>query len=209
MAGRSRRRRLAGRAEPDATQHDLGVQADPESVARTIVLTKLTAQARSRHELSEALAAKAVPEDVAERVLDRFVEVGLVDDVAFADAWVRTRQTSRGLARRALAHELRGKGVDDDVIRDSLDQIQPDDERDTARALVTRKLRSTRGLDRTTRTRRLAGLLARKGYPAGLAMQVVREALAVDVAHEKDERDAEDAPDLRHGEDVRRSGAPT
>ncbi len=181
MAGRPRRRR-AGRDEPDETRHDLGPPADPEAVARTIVLTKLTAQARSRHELADALAAKAVPEDVAERVLDRFTEVGLVDDAAFAAAWVRSRQTSRGLARRALAHELRGKGVDDTVIRDSLDQIQPADERDAARALVTRKLRSTRGLDRATRTRRLAGLLARKGYPAGLAMQVVRDAVVDDGA---------------------------
>ncbi len=185
MAGRPGRRR-AGRAEPDETQHDLGPAADPEAVARTIVLTKLTAQARSRQELAEALAAKAVPADVAERVLDRFTEVGLIDDAAFAEAWVRSRQTSRGLARRALAYELRGKGVDGSVIRDSLDQIQPDDERDAARALVTRKLRSTRGLDRATRTRRLAGLLARKGYPAGLAMQVVREALADDVARHDD-----------------------
>lgn len=176
------RRRRAGRPEPDATQYDLGAPADPESVARTIVLTKLTARARSRHELAEALAAKAVPDDVAERVLDRFTEVGLVDDAAFADAWVSSRQATRGLARRALAHELRGKGVEDSVIRGSLDQIPADDERDTAKALVARKLRSTRGLDRATRTRRLAGLLARKGYPAGLAMQVVRDALTEDAA---------------------------
>jgi len=186
MAGRPRRRR-AGRTEPDETLHDLGPPADPEAVARAIVLTKLTAQARSRHELADALAAKAVPADVAKQVLDRFTEVGLVDDVAFAEAWVRSRQTSRGLAGRALAHELRGKGVDEEVIRDSLGQIQPDDEREAARVLVTRKLRSTRGLDQATRARRLAGLLARKGYPAGLAMQVVREALADDVAQATDQ----------------------
>lgn len=183
MAQRStRRRRRAGPAEPDATQHDLGSPAHPESVARTIVLNKLTAQARSRHELAEALAARAVPDDVAERVLDRFTEVGLIDDAAYAQAWVTSRQSTRGLARRALAHELRGKGVDEDVIRSSLQQVQPDDERQAAHALVARKLRSTRGLDRVTRTRRLASLLARKGYPAGLAMQVVREALAHDDA---------------------------
>lgn len=196
MAASPRRRRSAGRAEPDATEHDLGPPADAESVARTIVLTKLTAQARSRHELSQALAAKAVPDDVAQRVLDRFVEVGLVDDVAFADAWVSSRQSARGLARRALAHELRGKGVDDDVIRDAVDQIQPADERTAAQQLVTRKLRSTRGLGKATRRRRLAGLLARKGYPAGLAMQVVAEALADDDAGGSDQTAAEDTPEL-------------
>ncbi len=141
MAQRStRRRRRAGPAEPDATQHDLGSPAHPESVARTIVLNKLTAQARSRHELAEALAARAVPDDVAERVLDRFTEVGLIDDAAHAQAWVSSRQSTRGLARKALAQELRGKGIDEDVIRSSLEQVQADDERHAAHALVARKL---------------------------------------------------------------------
>ncbi len=186
MAGQpARRRRRAGPAEPADTQQELGPPADPESVARTILLSKLTAQARSRKELAEALAAKAVPDDVAERVLDRFEQVGLVDDAAFADLWVRSRQSSRGLARRALAHELRGKGVDAELISASLEQVHPDDEQQTARRLVERKLRSTRGLARIVRTRRLVGMLARKGYPPGAAMQVVREALAAEESDDK------------------------
>lgn len=186
MAGRpASRRRRAGRAEPADTQQELGPPADPESVARTILLSKLTAQARSRKELAEALSAKAVPDDVAERVLDRFEQVGLVDDAAFADLWVRSRQSSRGLARRALAHELRGKGVDAELISASLEQVQPDDEQQTARRLVERKLRSTRGRDQIVRTRRLVGMLARKGYPPGVAMQVVREALAAEESDDK------------------------
>ncbi len=161
---------------------DLGPAADPESVARTILLNKLTMQARSRHELAQALSDKGVPDDVAARVLDRFEQVGLVNDGAFADSWVRSRQASRGLSRRALAYELRGKGVDAEDIQGALEQIQPDDELVAAQALVAKKLRSTRGLDKTTRTRRLAGMLARKGYPPGLSMQVVREALKDDAA---------------------------
>lgn len=186
MAGRpARRRRRAGPAEPVDTQQDLGPPADPESVARTILLSKLTAQARSRQELAEALAAKAVPDDVAKRVLDRFEQVGLVDDAAFAELWVRSRQSSRGLSRRALAHELRAKGIDKELISGSLEQVQPDDEQEAARRLVERKLRSTRGLDRLVRTRRLVGMLARKGYPPGVATQVVREALAAEESDDK------------------------
>jgi regulatory protein len=147
-------------------------------VARTIVLTKLAAQARSRSELAEALAAKAVPAEVSTAVLDRFEEVGLVDDTAFAEAWIQSRQTSRGLSRRALRQELRRKGVDDDVIAESLDALDPDDELAAARRLVERKLRVTRHLDASVRIRRLSGVLARKGYPAGLAFRVVREAIA-------------------------------
>ena len=158
-----------------------GPEADPESVARKILLDALTGQARSRQELRDKLATRDVPADLAERLLDRFTEVGLVDDEAFARAWVESRQRSRGLARRALAQELRRKGVDDETARTALDDLDPADEEEAARALVRKRLRSLRGVDATTATRRLAGLLARKGYPAGLAFAVVRDELgAVD-----------------------------
>ncbi|MGI8433810.1 MAG: regulatory protein RecX [Nocardioidaceae bacterium] len=173
----ARRRSQREHIEGDAGR-DLGPAADPESVARTILLTKLTGQARSRHELAEALSAKDVPDEVATRVLDRFTEVGLIDDVAFADAWVESRQRSRGLGRRALVHELRRKGVDDEVVRDTVERIDDEHERALARDLVDRKLTSTRHLEREARFRRLVALLARKGYPPGLSMSVVREALA-------------------------------
>src|SRR6185369_1789443 len=111
----------------------------------------------------------------AERLLDRFAEVGLVDDEAFARSWVESRRRSRGLARRALAHELRRKGVDDETARTALDDVDPEQELEAARILVRKRLRSLRGVDAATATRRLAGVLARKGYPAGLAFGVVRD----------------------------------
>jgi regulatory protein len=154
-----------------------GPDADAESVARTILLDALTGQARSRKELREKLAKKDVPDELAERLLDRFTEVGLVNDEAFARSWVDSRQRSRGLARRALAQELRRKGVDDETARTALDDLDPSQEEDAARQLVRKKLRSLRGVDHATATRRLAGVLARKGYPAGLAFRVVREEL--------------------------------
>ena len=154
-----------------------GPDADPESVARAILLNALTGQARSRKELRDRLAKKDVPPELAERLLDRFTEVGLVDDEAFARSWVESRQRSRGLARRALAQELRRKGVDDETARTALDDLDPGQEQEAARQLVRKKLRSLRGVDHVTATRRLAGLLARKGYPAGLAFAVVREEL--------------------------------
>ena len=150
------------------------------TVARRIVLRKLTAAPRTRAQLADDLAARDVPDDVAERVLDRFTEVGLVDDEAFADAWVRSRAASRGLSRRALSHELRHKGVDDDAVAAAVEQISADDEAATARRLVDRRLAGTRGLTYEARVRRLAGMLARKGYPGGMALSVVRDAIAQD-----------------------------
>jgi regulatory protein len=172
-------RAWVGEPPPDPVAD--GPDADAESVARKILLDALTGQPRSRQELRDKLAKKDVPGELAERLLDRFTEVGLVDDEAFARSWVESRQRSRGLARRALAQELRRKGVDDDTARLALDDLEPEQEEQAARLLVRKKLRSLRGVDRVTATRRLAGLLARKGYPAGLAFSVVRDELgAVD-----------------------------
>lgn len=155
-----------------------GPDADPEAVARKILLDQLTGQARSRHELADKLKAKLVPDDVATRLLDRFEEVGLVDDEAFARAWIASRQPGKGLARRALAQELRRKGIDDEVAKEALDEIDPDAEESAARALVRKKLRTLGRVDDTTATRRLVGMLARKGYSSGLAFAVVREEMA-------------------------------
>jgi regulatory protein len=162
-------------------------------VARTILLDQLTGRARTRHELADKLKAKRVPDDVAARLLDRFTEVGLIDDAAFARLWVESRQSSRGLARRALADELRRKGVDPEVVREAVDEVDPADEEAAARALVRKKLRTLRAVDRVTATRRLAGLLARKGYPAGLAFAVVRQELAAFGGDEPADDDLDDS----------------
>ena len=164
-------------SEPPEDPSALGPDADAEEVARKILLDQLTGQARSRAELETKLAKRQVPDEVAQRLLDRFEEVGLVDDRAFARSWVQSRQAGRGLARRALAHELRRKGIDDQVAREALDEVDPDDEVEAARTLVRRKLRSVQRLDQTTAVRRLSGMLARKGYPPGVAFRVVREEL--------------------------------
>ena len=157
-----------------------GPDADQESVARRILLERLTGAPRSRAELEKSLAKKRVPADVARRLLDRFTEVGLIDDEAFARAWVESRQRGRGLARRALAVELHRKGIEPDVAADVLADVACEDEARVARELVRRKLRSVRDVAEPARTRRLLGMLARKGYSAGVALDAIREELGAD-----------------------------
>ncbi|MEV0641706.1 recombination regulator RecX [Streptomyces sp. NPDC050619] len=185
-AGGSRGRRRRGRAGPSgedggdfsssrAEQEE--PPGDPVERARAICLRLLTGTPRTRKQLADALRKREIPDDAAEEVLSRFEEVGLINDSAFADAWVESRHHGRGLARRALAQELRTKGVDSTLIDTAVAQLDSEQEEATARELVARKLRSTRGLDRDKRLRRLAGMLARKGYPEGMALRVVRQAL--------------------------------
>ncbi|MFC9233173.1 recombination regulator RecX [Streptomyces decoyicus] len=162
---------------PDSSRAESGPPRTPEEQARAICLRLLTGNPRTRKQLGDALRQRDIPEEAAEEVLSRFEEVGLIDDAAFADAWVESRHHGRGLARRALARELRTKGVDSALIDVAVGRLDSEQEESTARELVDRKLRSTRGLDREKRLRRLAGMLARKGYPEGLALRVVKQAL--------------------------------
>jgi len=156
-------------------------EADPASVARSIVLRQLTSSPKSRLQLARKLAERNVPEDVAEAVLDRFEEVRLVDDAEFADMWVRSRSQNRKLAKGALRRELADKGIEPDVAARALEQLSDEAEESAARELVQRKLKGTVDLtDRAERdkvTRRLASMLARKGYQPSQAFRIVGEVL--------------------------------
>jgi regulatory protein len=154
---------------------------DPAQRAREICLGELAARPRTRAELATALRKGGIADEVAAEVLDRYSEVGMIDDAAFARAWVSSRHHGRGLARRALATELRRHGVDTDVAGEALEELDSDTEEATARALVERKLRTATGTPEAI-FRRLAGMLARKGYPPGVAIRVVKEALAAQSA---------------------------
>ncbi|MGW5274726.1 recombination regulator RecX [Streptomyces sp. NPDC004044] len=176
-AGRRALSRPRSSGSPSSSRAEKGEPRDPVEQARTICLRLLTGTPRTRKQLADALRKREIPDEAAEEVLSRFEDVGLIDDAAFADAWVESRHHGRGLARRALVRELRTKGVDSAVIDEAIGQLDSEQEEETARELVARKLRSTRGLDRDRRLRRLAGMLARKGYGEGLALRVVRQAL--------------------------------
>ena len=155
-------------------------EASPETAARTIALRLLESQPRTRAELAQAMARRGVPADAATAVLDRFTEVGLIDDEAFAQAWVTSRHTGRGLGRRALTAELRRRGVEAETVAQAVSEISPDDERVAATALAQRRLRTMTGLPRETQVRRLVGMLARKGFTQSLAMAVVLDVLGAD-----------------------------
>jgi regulatory protein len=178
-------RRGAGAGQVRAEPTEATEATDPESVAsaaREICLRLLTARSRTRAELAAALHRRGIPADCAGAVLDRFGAVGLIDDAAFAAAWVSSRHTGRGLARGALAGELRSRGVAPAVVSAAVDRLDTDTELATARQLVARRLAALNGVPAEVRVRRLVGMLARKGYPSGLAARVVRDVLAASAA---------------------------
>ncbi|WP_211225640.1 regulatory protein RecX [Amycolatopsis nigrescens] len=145
--------------------------------AKEVCFDLLAARPRTKDELRQALRRKGFDEETRETLLGKLDRAGLVDDAAFAELWVRTRHTNQGLSRTALVNELKRKGVDAEIAVEAAGEVDRDAEEERARELVRKRMRSMTSLDEETATRRLLGMLARKGYPSGLCYTVVREEL--------------------------------
>ncbi|MDH6193496.1 regulatory protein [Mycobacterium frederiksbergense] len=182
------------RSTSDSPDKPEGEQAqDPrkrEEQAKNVCLRLLTVRARTRAELEGQLSKRGYEDDLSARVLGRLAEVGLIDDEDFAEQWVRSRHANAGKGKRALAVELRKKGVDGEVIDAALADLDPAAERQRAEQLVRDKLRRERlsgdaGKDEDVKvTRRLVGMLARRGYSQSMAFDVV----SVELANERERR---------------------
>ncbi|MGH3433647.1 MAG: regulatory protein RecX [Thermocrispum sp.] len=174
------RRRRSGR-EKAGSAGSAGVpegSVDPDRAAKTACLRLLAVKPRTRADLAKALARKGFEPEVAEPVLDRLERAGLIDDAGYAEMLVRSRYAYQGLGRRALKSQLLRQGVDGAVAEGAVGAIGADDEEARGRELVRKRLRAMSGVSQEAAIRRLVGMLARKGYPAGLAYRVVREELA-------------------------------
>ena len=156
--------------------------------------TEAVEAARERAELVAAMVGRGFRTEVAEEVVARLEAVGLVDDQAYADALVRSRFAATGASGRALRDMLSRKGLGADVIERAVAQSDHDDEEARADDLVARRRRSLRGVSRQTAYRRLASMLARKGYSPSVASAAVSRALASWESEERGQEEQWDTP---------------
>lgn len=143
--------------------------------AKAIALRSLNLAPRTKHQLRLKLSQRGVPENTVEQVLERLVEINLVDDLAYAQMFIRSKIASRGLAPLVLRKELAQKGVPAELIELALGELDPEATREIALGQAQKKLRSLQGVDEQIQTRRIASFLARKGYPSNLIWSVIRE----------------------------------
>lgn len=145
--------------------------------ARDIVLRQLAAAPRPRAVLAQKLRSREVPQDIADSVLDRFEQVGLIDDRAYAELYVTAKHRDRALGRHALRAELRRQGVAEDDFADAVAEVDREAEAQRAAELIGKRLASAMAAGPDAARRRLLGLLARRGYPSSLATAVVESAI--------------------------------
>lgn len=157
-------------------------EADPYTRAKTIVYNQLAYSAKTRGQLRKKLQSEGFEAELIEPLLDKFEAAKLIDDAEYAETFVRQKNRTKKLSRAALRRELAERGVRGEEAENALAQRTDEQEREDAAELVRKKLRP--GMDLSDRaekdrvTRRLLGMLARRGYSSSVSMSVIREELA-------------------------------
>ena len=157
-------------------------EADPYTRAKTIVYNQLAYSAKTRGQLRKKLQAEGFDAELIEPLLDKFEAAKLIDDAEYAQTFVAQKSRTKKLSRAALRRELAERGVRGEEAENALAQRTDEQEREDAAELVRKKLRP--GMDFSNRaekdrvTRRLLGMLARRGYSSSVSMSVIREELA-------------------------------
>lgn len=157
-------------------------EADPYTRAKTIVYNQLAYSAKTRGQLRKKLQSEGFEAELIEPLLDKFEAAKLIDDAEYAETFVRQKSRTKKLSRAALRRELAERGVRGEEAENALAQRTDEQEREDAAELVRKKLRP--GMDFSDRaekdkvTRRLLGMLARRGYSSSISLSVIREELA-------------------------------
>ena len=157
-------------------------ETDPYTRAKTIVYNQLAYSAKTRGQLRKKLQTEGFEAELIEPLLDKFEAAKLIDDAEYAQTFVAQKSRTKKLSRAALRRELAERGVRGEEAENALAQRTDEQEREDAAELVRKKLRP--GMDLSDRaekdkvTRRLLGVLARRGYSSSVSMSVIREELA-------------------------------
>jgi regulatory protein len=159
---------------------DAANEPDP---ARTYdrALDMLARAPRSARDLRRRLLLKGELESEVDVTVERLIASGLLNDAAYARAFVRSKVASQGFSRRRLQQELAKRGVARDVADAAIVEVLHDDEVDESAKIervAQKKLRTLRGLDEETQRRRLFSYLARRGYEVDEVRSVVRRVLS-------------------------------
>ena len=155
--------------------------------AKNTAYRLLTYRPRSRRELEEKLREKEFPEDIVGSIIDQCARLGYIDDAQFAEQWARSRLKLRCFGRRRIEQELRGKGIDREIISEAIAKVVPaEDEHAAAKSAAEKKLRMMRSVEPQARRRRLAGFLERKGFSSEVIRSILHTVRWDHVVREND-----------------------
>lgn len=146
--------------------------------AKNVLLHQLSRSMKTEYQLRQVLAKREIPQEVADSVILRFTEAQLIDDGAFARAFVASRIACGGKSRATIRRELKQRGVADDLANQALEGLNREAEAELALNLARKRLNALANYDREVRYRRLQGFLARRGFDSEIIRRTLSEVMA-------------------------------
>lgn len=157
-----------------AFRHTLLLHQYPEALNRTVAF--LAARGHSRREVEQKLVARGYLADTVEMVVYKLEKEGLLDDAAFASAWVQGR-ASRGLGKARLLQELRMKGVEGDIAEAAVAELDVEVQGTQAIQFAAKVLKRYEKLEAREAMQKAVGVMLRRGYSYGEASRALQTAI--------------------------------
>ncbi|MDY7527180.1 MULTISPECIES: regulatory protein RecX [Cryobacterium] len=156
---------------------DLDHAVDPDSEhAEQVLLQRLRGRSLSISEARGVLVGLDLPESEIEEIVERFIRLDYLDEAKLAEQIVYSQHERKGLGRSGVQAEMRRRGLDKELIAETLDAM-PDDETERAIEVAIKRVQQLGRLDDRTIDRRLNAFLMRKGYPSSVVREAVQAAL--------------------------------
>jgi len=134
---------------------------DGHEMAYTRALRLLNQQDRSESQIRLHLQCQGIPDEIVNEVIERLVRAGLVNDERYAQNWVDNRNEFRPRSRRALAYELKLKGVSKEIADQALSRV---DEDQLAYQAARKQARKLQHLPQPEYRQKMLSFLARRGF---------------------------------------------
>ena len=160
----------------DAPKYSLKSVDSLEEDVRKALLKLLERSSKSSGQLRTLLLEKEFPVQLVDQMIDRFIEVGLIDDLSLAKDFTEVAVTRKSKAKSVIARELRAKHFPQEAIDAAISEIDSESELEAAKKLAETRFRQLLKLEPEVRTRRLSSYLMRKGYSSSVVWAAVRHA---------------------------------
>lgn len=142
---------------------------------------------KTEHQLRENLRKKQIPQDIIDETMQKLIDVGWVNDKDYAENFIYSKRKYEKLGSSSIRMKLMQKGIDKDIIDELLNEVSQDDLRETAMILAEKKVRSLkREPDRNKKIQKIVSHLAYRGYGAGVAFEVAKEAVDKNAENDAD-----------------------
>jgi len=168
-----------GGDDGDDVPHEADAAADTQNQqerAEKVLLHRLRGRSLSTAEALLVLNVTGVDSGDASEIVEKFIEMGYIDEVKLADQIIHSHNVRKGLGRKGVEVEMRRRKLDPGIMMDKLEEL-PDDEAERAIELASKRILQMERFDDQTIDRRLTGFLMRKGYGSAAVRLAVRAAM--------------------------------